>query len=230
MIVNPARSAEFALGLAARAAQVGAAARPYRRLMIVLITGPVRSGKSTRAASVARDLGGPVTHVLTARVDPADREMADRIARHRSERGTQSSIELWQPATPDLADIVAAAPARTTLLVDSLGTWLAGHLLDLEALVERDSVQAFARLESLADLLLVQLTAAQADVVIVAEETGWGLVPLTAQGRLFRDQLGRLTQRVGKVAERVELVVAGYTLDLRGLGTPVSSTAIRSRN
>jgi adenosylcobinamide kinase/adenosylcobinamide-phosphate guanylyltransferase len=137
---------------------------------------------------------------------------------------------LWQPATPDLADIVAAAPARTTLLVDSLGTWLAGHLLDLEALVERDSVQAFARLESLADPLLVQLTAARANVVIVAEETGWGLVPPTAQGRLFRDQLGRLTQRVGKVAERVELVVAGYALDLHGLGTPVSTTTIRSRN
>src|ERR1035441_8553075 len=74
MVVNPARSAEFALGLAAPAAQRGAAARPYRRPMIVLITGPVRSGKSTRAASVARDLGGPVTHVLTtrsARIGPA---------------------------------------------------------------------------------------------------------------------------------------------------------------
>jgi adenosylcobinamide kinase/adenosylcobinamide-phosphate guanylyltransferase len=190
--------------------------------MIVLITGPVRSGKSTRAVGVAREFGVPVTHVLTARVDPADGEMADRIARHRSERGSDPAIELWRPGSPDLPAVVAAAAPQTTLLVDSIGTWLAGHLLDLETLVERDWAQALARLEALADPLPAELSAARANVVLVVEETGWGLVPLTAQGRLFRDYLGRLTRRIGQVAQRVELVVAGYALDLRRCGIPVS--------
>jgi adenosyl cobinamide kinase/adenosyl cobinamide phosphate guanylyltransferase len=70
--------------------------------------------------------------VLTARVDPADREMADRIARHRAERGADAAIELWQPGGRDLAAVIAGASAGTTLLVDSLGTWAAGYLLDLE--------------------------------------------------------------------------------------------------
>jgi adenosylcobinamide kinase/adenosylcobinamide-phosphate guanylyltransferase len=190
--------------------------------MIVLITGPVRSGKSTRAACVARELAAPLTHVLTARVDPGDGEMAERIARHRLERGSDPAIELWQPGGLDLPAIVAAAAPQTTLLVDSLGTWLAGHLLDLETLVERDWAQALARLEALTEPLPAELSAARANVVLVAEETGWGLVPLTAQGRLFRDSLGRLTRRVGHVAQRVELVVAGYALDLRSCGIPVA--------
>ncbi len=190
--------------------------------MIVLITGPVRSGKSARARSVARAFGCPVTNVLTLRIDPADREMADRVARHRSERGAEPALELWRPGGADLAAIVAEAAPETTLLVDSLGTWIAGRLFDLEALVERDPMQALEQLERHAEPFLAGLTAARANVVLVAEEAGWGVVPPSAQGRLFRDHLGRLAQRIGRIAERVELVVAGYALDLRSCGVPVS--------
>jgi adenosylcobinamide kinase/adenosylcobinamide-phosphate guanylyltransferase len=189
--------------------------------MIVLITGPVRSGKSTRAVRVARDLGLPVTHVVTARIDPRDREMADRIARHRRERGAEPTIELWGSTQPDLAAVVAAAPDHTSLLVDSLGTWLAGHLLDIEQLAECDAPAARERLDAVGQALLAGLATARAHVVLVAEETGWGLVPPSAQGRIFRDALGRLTQRIGRVAARVELVVAGYALDVRAIGVPV---------
>jgi adenosylcobinamide kinase / adenosylcobinamide-phosphate guanylyltransferase len=189
--------------------------------MVVLITGPVRSGKSVRAARVAREFGTPVTYVATLRVDPADGEMADRIARHRRERDDGPAIELWQPGGADLPDIIARTPPRTTLLVDSLGTWIAGHLLDLEELAERDAATALVRLEAITEPLITHLAAARCDVVLVAEETGWGLVPPSPQGRIFRDHLGRLTQRIGQAAARVELVVAGYAIDLRGCGVSV---------
>jgi adenosylcobinamide kinase/adenosylcobinamide-phosphate guanylyltransferase len=189
--------------------------------MIVLVTGPVRSGKSTRALRLARDFGRPVTHVVTARVDPSDVEMADRIARHRRERGAEPTIELWRSGGEDLAAIVAGAAAHTTLLIDSLGTWLAGYLLDMEAVAERDPAGALAQLETVGEPLLLALATARADIVLVTEETGWGLVPITAQGRIFRDGLGRLAQRIGKLAARVELVVAGYAIDLRRYGVSV---------
>jgi adenosylcobinamide kinase/adenosylcobinamide-phosphate guanylyltransferase len=66
------------------------------------------------------------------------------------------------------------------------------------------------------------VAAARGNVVLVAEEAGWGLVPMTAQGRVFRDHLGRLTRRLGQVAERVELVVAGYAIDVRRCGVAVT--------
>ena len=69
--------------------------------------------------------------------------------------------------------------------------------------------------------LAAALTSAQADVIVVAEETGWGLVPPSVLGRVFRDTLGRLTQRLAASADRVELVVAGFAVDLRGIGMPI---------
>ena len=171
---------------------------------------------------VARELGQPITYVATARLDPTDAEMADRVARHRAERGPEiAAIELWAPGNPDLPAVVATAAAGTTLLVDSLGTWIAGHLLDLETLAEVDAPAALANLEAKTAALLPRLAAARANIVIVSEETGWGLVPPSPLGRIFRDHVGRTSARIASVADRVHLVVAGYALDLKASGVPV---------
>ncbi|MBV8750000.1 MAG: bifunctional adenosylcobinamide kinase/adenosylcobinamide-phosphate guanylyltransferase, partial [Candidatus Eremiobacteraeota bacterium] len=74
-----------------------------------------------------------------------------------------------------------------------------------------------ARGTALADAL----ARTRADAIVVAEETGWGVVPATPLGRVFRDALGRLNQRIAAHADRVELVVAGYAVDLRAIGRPV---------
>jgi len=191
--------------------------------MIVLITGPVRSGKSARAAHVAHELGQPVTYVATARIDSADAEMVDRVARHRAVRGDMPVVELWQPGVPDLPAVIVAAPAQTTLLVDSLGTWIAGHLLDLERVVGYDPLGALDTLERITAPLTGCLQAMQPNLVIVAEEAGWGIVPPSALARIFRDHLGRLVQHIALRADRVELVVAGYAIDLKRCGTPIGS-------
>ncbi len=189
--------------------------------MIVLITGPVRSGKSAYAMRVAREFGVPVTFVATARADRSDAEMNDRIARHRADRGDLPVIELWQEGSPDLPEVLTAAPAQTTLLIDSLGTWIAGHLLDLEELAERDPAAALAALERRTARLTDALDRARSNVVLVSEETGWGVVPPSVLGRIFRDHLGRTARHVGSRADRVELVVAGFALDLRRHGVSI---------
>jgi adenosylcobinamide kinase/adenosylcobinamide-phosphate guanylyltransferase len=189
--------------------------------MIVLVTGPVRAGKSARAAQIARGFGRPVTHIATARVDPTDIEMTERVARHRIDRAGAALVELWQPGGPDLPELIASASADATLLVDSLGTWLAGHILGLEATAEREPLVVATTLERASARLLSGLEATPADVVLVSEETGWGIVPINASARLFRDELGRLARHVGRRAERVELVVAGYAIDLRVTGTTI---------
>ena len=190
--------------------------------MIALITGPVRSGKSARALHVARGLDVPLTYVATARIDPQDREMVDRVARHRLQRGALPAIELWQPGMPALPQIVATAPAQTTLLVDSLGTWTAGYLLDIEALAQSDAPRALTQLETFSEPLLDALMITRAHVILVGEETGWGLVPPSALGRIFRDHLGRLMQRIALVADRIELIIAGYAIDLKATGVPIA--------
>ena len=57
--------------------------------------------------------------------------------------------------------------------------------------------------------------------VLVIEETGWGLVPPTAIGGLFRDRLGSLAERLNTLADDSWLVIQGRALNLHQLGQPV---------
>lgn len=183
--------------------------------MITLVTGPVRSGKSAFALELAGEPGRPVTYVATCETDPADAEMAERIARHRRARGGMATIETCERSRPTLVETLTIARAGEVLVVDSLGTWLTAHLLALEELAATDPVAAARALETRAEALLPALEHAAADTVIVSEEAGWGVVPPTALGRLFRDQLGRTTAAVARRADRAYLVVAGFALDLK---------------
>jgi adenosylcobinamide kinase/adenosylcobinamide-phosphate guanylyltransferase len=96
------------------------------------------------------------------------------------------------------------------LLIDSLGTWLAHHLdLDESAWFQRQ------------ERLLRALHQQGSPVVLVCEEVGWGVVPPTAIGGLFRDRIGSLQQRLMQQAAAAWLVVQGRALNLMALGEPV---------
>jgi adenosylcobinamide kinase/adenosylcobinamide-phosphate guanylyltransferase len=190
--------------------------------MIVFITGPVRSGKSTFALDIARQSGRTPVYVATYEADSRDPEMADRIARHRAERGNMRTIETNEHSGPALPQTLAAARAGEILIVDSLGTWLGAHLHALEELALVDSLAAGRQLERRAAALVSVLDGLAADVVIVSEETGWGVVPAAVLGRLFRDHLGRLAADIAGRADRAYLVVAGYAVDLAAMGRRIS--------
>ena len=100
--------------------------------------------------------------------------------------------------------------ASKLLLIDSLGTWLAHHLdLDESAWLQRQ------------DRLLKALHQQGSPMILVCEEVGWGVVPPTAIGGLFRDRSGSLQQRLMQQAAGAWLVVQGRALNLMALGEPV---------
>ncbi|HEY9738151.1 MAG TPA: bifunctional adenosylcobinamide kinase/adenosylcobinamide-phosphate guanylyltransferase, partial [Trichocoleus sp.] len=110
----------------------------------------------------------------------------------------------------ELAQAIRRAEAQTCLLVDSLGTWLANLLDQDEPTWE----------QTCADLV-ASLGETQSQVIFVAEEVGWGVVPAYPIGRLFCDRMGQLTRLIGARAHQVYLVSAGYALDLRQFGERV---------
>ncbi|MET0837981.1 MAG: bifunctional adenosylcobinamide kinase/adenosylcobinamide-phosphate guanylyltransferase, partial [Marmoricola sp.] len=61
---------------------------------------------------------------------------------------------------------------------------------------------------------VVTVLAGRDDVVIVTNEVGLGVVPAHRSGRLFRDLLGTVNQRLAKECDEVHLVVAGRVLVL----------------
>lgn len=157
--------------------------------MITLVLGGARSGKSAVAESL---VDGDVVYLATATVTDAD--FAERVERHRARRPPSwATVE----SGPDLADALRSCGDRP-VLVDSLGTWLAG--------VERFAADV--------DGLVEALRARTAATVVVSEEVGLGVHPETEVGRRWRDAVGEANQAVAAVADDVLLVVAGRVLRL----------------
>lgn len=177
-------------------------------MAVTLITGPTRSGKSEFAERLAGQSGRLVVYVATARLAPEDAEWQTRIEVHRRRR--PSGWQLIETAQNiSLSTVIGAARADQCLLVDSLGTWLAEQLTSSPLPVDSSTE------------LLKALTATAADVIVVSEETGWGVVPAYPLGRQFRDELGRLNRRIARQAAAAYLVVSGYALDLKRLGVEI---------
>lgn len=175
---------------------------------LVLVSGPARSGKSAWAEHLAEASGFDVAYLATGPQRQEDLSWQERLRRHRQRRpGHWATVETG-PALPEALDRYSL-PERL-LLVDSLGTWLVHHL-DLEEAAWQVEQQRFR----------TALQACEAAVVLVAEEVGWGLVPPTAIGGLFRDRLGALMESLEPLCSRSWLVIRGRALDLSCLGLSV---------
>lgn len=174
---------------------------------VVLVTGATRSGKSEWAENLAIQSGLSVIYVATAHSDPTDPEWQARIAQHQQRRPPDW---ITQHVPHDLAGAIAHGNDTHCLLIDSLGTWLANHL-ELDDHTWTQTVQG----------LLTALAHTPSQIIFVAEETGWGVVPAYPLGRTFRDRLGQLTRTIAAISQPAYLVVAGYALNLQQLGISV---------
>lgn len=166
--------------------------------MRTLVLGGIRSGKSgwAETALAARAGASPVRYLATGGTATADPSWALRVAEHRRRRPQEwATVE-----TGDLAADLRDLPTTATL-VDDLGGWLTGVL-------DRGGWDGPPPGGEIDDLL-VAIGAFTAPLTLVSPEVGLTVVPATAAGRLFADELGRLNQRLAALCDQVVLVVAG---------------------
>ncbi|MFI6511429.1 bifunctional adenosylcobinamide kinase/adenosylcobinamide-phosphate guanylyltransferase [Streptosporangium sp. NPDC050855] len=172
---------------------------PPRR---TLLLGGSRSGKSAEAE--LRLAAEPdVLYVATGPSGEGDPEWSRRVRAHRDRRPTH-----WGTAeTTDLAGILRSA--ASPLLIDGLGTWITAVFDECGAWSGGEGLDAVA---ARCDELVAAWRQTRVRVVAVSDEVGLGVVPHTSSGRMFRDALGRLNQRLSMESEDVGLVVAGRLL------------------
>jgi len=174
--------------------------------MRTLVLGGIRSGKSGWAeAAITESLepGQPVRYLATGPVVPSDTAWSERIAEHRARRPVHwSTIE-----TCDLAKELRQAPTTPTL-VDDIGGWLSATL-------DHRRAGANGSVSVEVDGLLAAVASFASQLVLISPEVGLTVVPATASGRRFADELGMLNQRLATLCDRVVLVLAGQPVPIK---------------
>ncbi len=169
---------------------------------IILVIGGAKSGKSTFALNKASAFPGKKAYVATAQ--PLDHEMAERIERHKAQRGKD-----WDTyeEPEEIARVLRQVGQGdySVAVLDCLTLWLSNLLLgsgDLEP-----EVAAF--------LSYLKSGGCSTGLFIVSNEVGMGIVPDNSLSRKFRDHAGYLNQQVASIADEVYLVTAGIPLRIK---------------
>jgi adenosylcobinamide kinase/adenosylcobinamide-phosphate guanylyltransferase len=169
--------------------------------MIYLITGGERSGKSSYAENLAKELSENPMYVATAR--KWDDDFQKRIDRHqqgRDERWINIEKEK-QLSEIDFSGNVA--------MVDCVTLWLTNFFVDTKNDVALSLEQAKAEFDKIAGQ-------ENAIIIIVTNEIGMGVHAETHIGRKFTELQGWMNQYIAKRAEKVVLMVSGIPVTIKG--------------
>jgi adenosyl cobinamide kinase/adenosyl cobinamide phosphate guanylyltransferase len=162
-----------------------------------MLLGGARSGKSALAVRLGGDVA---TLIATATAD--DAEMEERIRRHRNERpAAWTTVE--QPLA--LRSALTVVDSDAALVVDCLSLWVSNLMAEgwSDHAIETEGQAVAASLVERPGLS-----------VVVSNEVGLGIVPVTPVGRRYRDVLGRVNAAFALASDRTLLVVAGKTIEL----------------
>jgi adenosylcobinamide kinase/adenosylcobinamide-phosphate guanylyltransferase len=195
----------------------------------VLVLGGARSGKSTFAERMAAESGMPVLYVATA--TPGDEEMAERIAMHRAQRPrawrtleipvgvaakVAAELRKGRPDTAHGTTSVDIDPPLVQPRVDTEGACgMIALVEDLTFLLSNLMAEDVSQAEARALQEVSALLALPADIIVVSNEVGLGLVPPYPLGRRFRDALGRVNQFAAAACQEVYIMFAGLPLQLK---------------
>lgn len=177
---------------------------------LVLLIGGARSGKSELALRLAREQDAQVAFLATAQ--PADFEMAARIAQHRRERPAS-----WQTLEEPLRlrETIETVPGDSCLLIDCLTLWTANALERLGA----------AETEAQATAAATAASDRKGLTIVVTNEVGLGIVPDNPLGRGYRDLLGHVNATWADAADHAYLLVAGLAVPLTSLDALIEGRA-----
>lgn len=178
----------------------------------ILITGSVRSGKSKFAEQEAIRLGGETIYIATA--EALDEEMSIRIGKHQKYRRTDwRTIEEPVELIPLLQQY---AQKGQTIIIDCLTLYLT-NLLSLYTKGFSDTEMEENVLKVIRELAEV-IAKSKANILIVTNEVGWGIVPESKLGRAFRDLAGQANQIMANICTDVYLLTCGIPMKLKGDG------------
>jgi len=180
------------------------------RKNLILITGGVRSGKSSFAKDLAEKFGKKVVFIATAQ--PLDAEMQDRITLHKKNRPSHWRT-FEEPYHLDQA-IKKAGKESEVILIDCLGLFISNLMKEFKE--DADNEELTKSVLQKIEGIIKESRNTKATVIIVSNEVGLALVPANPMGRFFRDILGQANQIIASTADEVYLLISGIPLLIKG--------------
>ena len=184
-----------------------------RWLKSELILGGQKSGKSARAEQLAADwLSASLSHeaVLIATALAGDSEMQARIDRHRQQRRQRvPALQTLEESNRLAQTLIKHSQPHRLLVIDCITLWLTNLLMPVDT---NSPVLSPAEVLLQTDELCLAIKSAPGPIVVVSNDIGGGVIPLSEQVRSFVDTQGLVNQRLAAVCERLSLMVAGQVL------------------
>ena len=163
---------------------------------ITLVTGGVKSGKSEFAEYLASK-EERVTYIALSENRPDDNLWKEKIKVH----------QLRRPKTWKLIETENLIPSikneKGVLLIDSLGGFIVSSLK-----IKDDEWKNYL------NKLLYYLAAYKNKIIIVGEQTGWGLVSEYEIGNLYTDRLGICLKEITKISKENWITINGKAIKL----------------
>ncbi|MGT2934022.1 bifunctional adenosylcobinamide kinase/adenosylcobinamide-phosphate guanylyltransferase [Streptococcus catagoni] len=189
-----------------------------------VVTGGAKSGKSAFVEATIKDKK-EVCYIATGLVKEKDPEWQARVLAHQKRRP-----DSWVTHEAYLnLDLWISDQSYPTYLLDSATMLTSNLLFDLVAAQYPDKIalsdEHFLSQEEQDHLsqsimakwhsLIEALREKEAEVWIVTDEVGLGIVPQTKLGRFFRDLQGTLNQELAKEASEVYIVICGLAQQIK---------------
>ena len=176
-------------------------AKNYKGL--ISITGPTKSGKS-KLAEFLMTVQDPVTYIATSKPRPHDPDWQKRIDLHRKRRPDSWTLIEYPK---DICKAIESIKCNQSILIDSLG-----------GLVEHHLIEEYDQWNNFQVKFLNCLSDDNFCIVVVSEEVGWGIVPATPIGHLFRERHSALASLISRQSKKRWLAVNGTAIDLDKIG------------
>ena len=170
-----------------------------KRAKVTLITGGVRSGKSSYAQRMASERASNPVYLATSRV--WDEEYRQRIERHKADRGPQ-----WTTVEEERALSRHDFTGRT-VVVDRVTLWCTNFFYDLDSDVNLTLEAVCSEFDRLVEQA--------ADLIFVTNEIGSGGISADACQRRFCDLQGWVNQHIARAADEVWWMVSGIPVKIK---------------
>ncbi|MBF0573944.1 MAG: bifunctional adenosylcobinamide kinase/adenosylcobinamide-phosphate guanylyltransferase [Desulfamplus sp.] len=183
---------------------------------ITLVIGGCRSGKSNYALSLANQISGK-SKIFIATSVPTDKEMEERVIKHRIERGKEW-ITVEEPIEISGAIKNFNINNNSTdknfisadvILIDCLTLWVSNLMFN-----NFDDKKIAAIIQEFQDTL----KSSSLPILLVSNEVGMGIVPENGLARRFRDIAGMVNQKIAQTSDQVIYMVAGIPMIIKSLG------------